>query len=47
MFWLRRFEPIPIEALARALVRSARERTPLETVVEGSALFALASPASR
>lgn len=47
MFGLRRFEPIPIEALARALVRSARERTPLETVVEGSALFALASPASR
>lgn len=44
---LRRFEPIPIEALARALLRSARERAPLETVVEGSTLFALASPASR
>jgi len=44
---LRRFEPIALPALASALVRSARERAPLQTVVEGAALFALASPASR
>jgi uncharacterized protein YbjT (DUF2867 family) len=39
---LGRFEPIPIASLARALVRCARQRSPLGTVVEGSALFALA-----
>jgi nucleoside-diphosphate-sugar epimerase len=39
---LGRFEPIPIESLARALVRCAQERSPLGTVLEGSALFALA-----
>jgi uncharacterized protein YbjT (DUF2867 family) len=44
---LRRFEPIALPALAAGLVRSARERAPLETVLEGGALFAFVSPASR
>jgi uncharacterized protein YbjT (DUF2867 family) len=44
---LRRFEPIPLPLLAGGLVRSARERAPLQTVLEGAALFAFASPASR
>ncbi len=43
---LRRFEPIPLALLGRALVRSAKERAPLGTVLEGAALFAFASPAS-
>ena len=44
---LSRFEPIALPALASGLVRSARERAPLETVLEGAPLFAFASPASR
>jgi uncharacterized protein YbjT (DUF2867 family) len=44
---LRRFEPIALPLLAQGLVRSARERAPLETVLEGAPLFAFASPASR
>jgi uncharacterized protein YbjT (DUF2867 family) len=47
MLGLRRFEPIPLPALARGLVRSAKERGPLGKVLEGSALFAWVSPASR
>jgi uncharacterized protein YbjT (DUF2867 family) len=43
---LRRFEPIPLVDLARGIVRCAKERAPLGKVVEGSALFALVSPAS-
>jgi uncharacterized protein YbjT (DUF2867 family) len=38
---LRRFEPIPLAVLARALVRCAKERAPLHTVLEGAPLFAL------
>jgi uncharacterized protein YbjT (DUF2867 family) len=38
---LRRFEPIPLAVLARGLVRCAKERAPLNTVLEGAALFAL------
>jgi len=44
---LRRFEPIPLPTLAQALVRCAAERAPLQPVVDGAALFALATPASR
>jgi uncharacterized protein YbjT (DUF2867 family) len=44
---LRRFEPIELPLLARGLVRSAKERAPLETVLEGNALFAWVNPASR
>lgn len=44
---LRRFEPIPLPSLAFGLVRSAKERAPLGTVLEGAALFAFVSPASR
>lgn len=44
---LRRFEPIALPLLARGLVRSAKERAPLETVLEGNALFAWVNPASR
>jgi uncharacterized protein YbjT (DUF2867 family) len=43
---LRRFEPIPLPLLARGLVRSGKERAPLGTILEGSALFAFVSPAS-
>jgi uncharacterized protein YbjT (DUF2867 family) len=44
---LRRFEPIPLALLAQGLVRSAKERAPLEAVLEGNALFAWVNPASR
>jgi uncharacterized protein YbjT (DUF2867 family) len=47
MLGLRRFEPIPLPALASGLVRSAKERGPLGKTLEGSELFAWASPASR
>ena len=44
---LRRFEPIALPLLAQGLLRSASQRVPLETVLEGAALFAFVSPASR
>ncbi|HMK72814.1 MAG TPA: NAD(P)H-binding protein [Myxococcaceae bacterium] len=40
---LRRFEPIPLDTLARGLLRSAAERAPLETVLEGESLWAWCS----
>ncbi len=44
---LQRFRPIPLQGLARGLVRSAKERAPLGAVLEGTALFAWINPASR
>jgi uncharacterized protein YbjT (DUF2867 family) len=44
---LKRFEPIALPSLADGLVRSAKERAPLNTVLEGADLFAFVSPASR
>jgi uncharacterized protein YbjT (DUF2867 family) len=44
---LRRFEPISLSSLASGIVRSAKERAPLDTVLDGAALFAFVSPASR
>jgi uncharacterized protein YbjT (DUF2867 family) len=44
---LRRWEPIPLLRLAEGLVRSAVERAPLETVLEGEALFSWVTPSSR
>jgi len=44
---LRRFQPIGLASLASGLVRSAKERAPLGTVLEGEALFRWVSPASR
>ena len=44
---LRRFEPIQLSLLAEGIVRCAKERAPLDTVLEGSDLFRWVSPASR
>ncbi len=44
---LQRFRPIPLQGLARGLVRSAKERAPLGAVLEGTALLAWINPASR
>jgi uncharacterized protein YbjT (DUF2867 family) len=44
---LRRFEPIALSSLAFGLLRSAKERAPLGTALEGAELFAFVNPASR
>jgi uncharacterized protein YbjT (DUF2867 family) len=38
---LHRYKPIRVDELALALLRVARERAPLDTILEGKALFAL------
>ncbi|MGO8968827.1 MAG: SDR family oxidoreductase [Myxococcaceae bacterium] len=44
---LRRFQPMPLSWLARGLLRSAQERAPLGTILEGAELFGWVNPTSR
>jgi uncharacterized protein YbjT (DUF2867 family) len=44
---LRRWEPISLPLLARGLLRSASERAPIGTVLEGASLWEWVSPSSR
>lgn len=44
---LKRYQPIPLETLAGGLLRSAVERAPLGTVLEGEALWEWVTPSSR